>query len=161
MNNSKHLDERFSLEHDAEGNPTSQSLQIATVAVLHEAAKSSEGMSDAELARIVGALFREFGLSEHDGAQLFEVSEFLLKEAGKREEFIDEIRQKFAPVQRARVLSLIWRVIKADGVATKHEAQFAAEIRKKLDLPLEMALRAQQLSNPEPLDQIRNEEEPT
>ena len=148
MSRSNH---KVTLTEDIDEVATSRSLQVATVALLSEAARTSDGINGDELARVMGALFREFGLTDPEGAELLEIAELLLKEPDRHDKVIAEIKEKFSPVQREHILSLVWRVIKADGIATKDETKFAADLRKSLDLTLEQALRAQQLSAPEEL----------
>jgi uncharacterized tellurite resistance protein B-like protein len=140
------LSGKASLETDASGQPTSKELQVATVTLLAEAARSSGQISAAELSKTLGSLFREFGLSDHDGAELLEISDFVTKEKGRVEQFIAALNKNFDVDQRQKVLSLVWRVLTADGEVDKYEGRFAADLRKSLNLTLEQAMRAQELS---------------
>lgn len=70
----------------------------------------------------------------------------LRENASRMNSFIDSVRTHFTLDQRIKLMSLIWRVLIADGKADSVEATFAASLRKKLDLSLEQALRAQQLA---------------
>ena len=137
---------RASLETDSEGNPTSRELQVAMVAVLAEAARADKEFNSLELSRIMGTCLREFGVSEESGAELLEIAEFLDREPEKREHFIQALNSNLNDDQRSYLLGLVWRVLTADGQLENHENTFAASLRKKLNLTLEQAIRAQMLS---------------
>jgi uncharacterized tellurite resistance protein B-like protein len=149
------LKDGVSLERSQDNKVSSRELQIATVAVLAEAARANSELQHIELVRVLGTLFREFGLSDHDGMELLEIAEFLRKEHGRCDEFFSALNHNFSVQQREHVLCLVWRVLLADGRLDTQEASFAAGLRKLLGLSPEQAVRAQRLAQ-EPLPKIES-----
>lgn len=140
-------DGEVSLEVDVHGAPTSHEVQVGTVAVMVAAAQSSEGLGAEELMRLTSSLFNEFGLRDDESGDLFAVAEFLMKTPEKLDSLIQAVVSNFSAEQRERVLSLAWRVFLADSHLCAKEGAFAAQLRMKLGLSMEQALRAQQAAS--------------
>lgn len=134
------------LARDKNGSPVSEELRVAVVAILLRGAQVSHGHQSEELNKIMNAIFLEFGLSELQGGELLEVAQFLNNEPQQQERFVELAHSHYSREQREHLLSLAWAVLGADGIAEREESCFAAQLRVKLGLSLEQAVRAQQLA---------------
>lgn len=140
-------DGEVTLEVDAQGSPTSHELQVATVAIMIAAAKSSDGLGSEELMRLTSSLFKEFGVNDEEAGDLVSVAEFLMRTPGKIDALISAVVTNFSIEQREHLLGLAWRVFLADQHLCSTESAFAVQLRTKLGLSMEQALRAQQMAS--------------
>ena len=135
------------LDTDGVGQPTSHELQVATVSILLSAARASNHVGTEELMRMTSSLFHEFGTNDEENGDLLAVAELLMKKPEKSDALINAVNKNFTAQQREHILSLAWRVFIADNHVDSTESAFAVELRKKLNLSLEQALRAQHLAS--------------
>lgn len=136
-----------SLAVDNSGSPTKRDHQIAVVALLSAMAYADNAMAPEELQSIFRSLASTFGVEGEEAGELYEIAEFIRKDRqGRVDEFIEAVRTSFGPSQCEHLMGLVWRVLSADGSASKAETSFAASLRKRLGLTLEQAVRARQLA---------------
>lgn len=113
------------LVQDQNGQVPSQELQLAAAALLLEGAYGDEECSRAEQVEIIGDLAFEFGISKKETMRLVEdANEIRLNHESLRP-LITVINNRFTREQRLEVLSLVWRVVLADGVVQEFEKVYA------------------------------------
>jgi uncharacterized tellurite resistance protein B-like protein len=135
-----------SLDIDRLGNPTPQETSIAALALLVAVAKEDDDFDLSEIDEITDQLAILFRLDDQQSKSLLDLSSVLNSSHEKLLEFIGTINRCFDDPQKELVLALVWRVIKADGKAVSEETSFAADLRAKLGLSMEQAIRARQMS---------------
>lgn len=135
-----------SLEIDAHEKANQRDLLVACMALLVSMAHADSDFETSELNSIATEMFAEFGVSEHESAELLEIAEFLIKDGSQIDSFLKIVNEKLDTQQKELLLSMLWRVIIADGQAEKLEADGAAAIRVKLGMTMEQAVRARQMA---------------
>ncbi|MDC0358629.1 TerB family tellurite resistance protein [Oligoflexia bacterium] len=135
-----------SLKIDKNGSPTDKDLHIAAIVVLIEMACSDNEFLPEELDTIVEIMSHRFELPQNEVGELMEISKFLRKDGEKINEFISIVNECFDDNQRQMLLSMAWQVVTSDNHAHEDEVAFAAKLRKRLNLSLEQAVRAQQMA---------------
>ena len=140
------LSGKANLAVDGGQQPCSRELQVAVAALLLEMAKSDADFSAEELNRIVTIMFTEMETAEQETAQIIEMLEFMKRDGGRLERFIQAINDNFSSEQRQMVLALIWRMVNADGRIQSFETTLAVDLRKRLGLTLEQAVFARQMA---------------
>ena len=134
------------LRVDDSGRPSDRELQVATIALLAEMAHSDKGVGPQELDAIFAAAAKAFGVEGEEAGELVEIADFLRAEKKCLDDFVAAINKNFNQSQKEQLLGLVWKVLSADKKFEKVETVFAAELRKRLGLTLEQAVRARQLA---------------
>lgn len=134
------------LKIDRQGQLNQREVVVATVFLLASIAHSDHDFEAAELNSIVTQMFREFDLPEHETGEIVEVVDFLIRDGSKIESFIEIVRKHLDSEQKQVVLAMVWKLLNADGTAERQEAELAADLRAKLGLSLEQAVRARQMA---------------
>lgn len=96
-------------------------LQVATVALLLEAAHADSEFSEEEkeaIARMVGA---RFNLNEDQTDELLHVADSERQGSGDLYQFARLINDNFTRARKLAVLELLWQVVYSDGVLEAHE----------------------------------------
>lgn len=96
-------------------------LQVATVALLLEAAHADSEFSEGEkeaIARMVGA---RFNLNEEQTDELLHVADTERRDKGDLYQFARLINDNFTHARKLAVLELLWQVVYSDGVLEAHE----------------------------------------
>jgi len=96
-------------------------LQVATVALLLEAAHADNDFSDGEKAaigRMVGARFK---LDAEQTDELLHVAEEARRDSGDLYQFARLINEHFSRPRKLAILELLWQVVYDDGVLESHE----------------------------------------
>ncbi|MCB0337029.1 MAG: TerB family tellurite resistance protein [Bdellovibrionales bacterium] len=134
------------LSVDRDGVPTSHDLQVAAVALLIEMACVDDDFSAPEVESIAEILKVEFELNSVEVQDLIEIATYASGNPERVKDFIVSINDSFNSSQRQRILGLVWKVILSDGVVLQEETRLAMELRMKLNLTVEEAVRAQQIA---------------
>jgi len=133
---------RKSLLVGTEGKPTEDDLIVATGILLLEAAGSDQDYAPEETKIIFSVLGSQFKLSEARTLELLEISDSLRADQEKIDAFVEALNAHFTPEQRQQILTMIWRVILADGRVDHHEEKYAHQLRVRLQLSEEHARNA-------------------
>ena len=134
-----------SLQVDKSGKVTDEDMQIATGLLLLEMAGKDEDFAPEEVQAIFRAMESEFDLKDTEVMALLEDAEQIRKEKGKIDEIVTSINNNFDTKQKQIVLSMIWRVVMADGNIDKFESRFATQMRFRLQLTEEEAKEAREM----------------
>ncbi len=115
--------------------PTAEEeLRVAACALLLELAHSDDTFSPEEQRLIEEALGRHFGLSAEEGRGLMALAEERRREAIDLHGFTRIVSTRYDEGQRMVLAELMWRVVDADGVLSRHEDGMMQKIAHLLDL---------------------------
>lgn len=106
-------------------------LQIATAALLLEAARADFHVKPEEMAQVAECVRKTFELSEEQTKELIELAEMESDQATCYFEFTSLINRGFDYEQKIKVVELMWQVAFVDKYFEKYEE---ALIRKIADL---------------------------
>jgi len=109
-------------------------IEIATCALLIEIASIDEAFDEDEKELIIRHFKNNFGLTDDEINELFELSNKELKERIDLWGFTNLINQRYSTDQKLKVIELIWQVIYADGELTAHEDYLVHKLYKMLNL---------------------------
>ncbi len=138
--------EKITLETDKDGNPAERDVQIAILALLLDMGHIHNELASEEISALVKSMFRHFGLlNEHTG-ELMEVADYFRTEATAKDKLFQLINAHYDPSQRQAILGMVWKIIEADNLVDAYESKLATEVRTRLNLTMEQALRARQLA---------------
>jgi len=135
------------LELDASGQATDHELKIATGVLLLEMAGSDDDYDPAEVQAIFNAMKSQFGVNEDASMDILEAADAMREKAGKIDEFVDAINQNFSLKQKQIVMSMIWKVVMADGKIDKYEKRFATQMMNRLQLTKEQTAEAMRMAH--------------
>ncbi|MCB0334113.1 MAG: TerB family tellurite resistance protein, partial [Bdellovibrionales bacterium] len=79
---------------------------------------------------------------EDEVPELVEIAIAAKCEKGKIDEFVKAINDNFNPKQRQEILTMVWKVVLADGKIDKFEERFAAQMKTRFMLSDEQADQA-------------------
>jgi len=97
-------------------------VQLATVALLVEAAQMDAEFGAAERAKIVELVEGRFGLSAAESAALLQAASEKVDQSVEVFGFTREIKNAFSPEERIEMMEMLWEVAYADGVLHDLEA---------------------------------------
>ncbi len=122
------------LVEDEDGNETPREFQLAAAAVLLEAAYGDEVATKEELHEVIRDLSFEFGKSRRETKELVGDANDIRLNHDSLRPMISLIGNHFSSDQRVEVLSLVWRVIHADGIVREFEKVYAESLVPLLGL---------------------------
>ena len=112
-----------------------QSIQLATAALLVEVARIDRAFTERERAVVQRAVRERFGLSEPDAATLIELAEAEVSHAHDYFQFTSLVNRHFSAQQKLRIIELMWRVAYADDELSAHENHLMRRIADLLHIP--------------------------
>jgi uncharacterized tellurite resistance protein B-like protein len=122
-------------------------IQVAAITLLVEAGLSNGAYGDSELGRAVDFSKSEFCLSDAESGELLEIVRVLRFNPNKTDDLMEVLKKNLSKDQLIQLLSVVWKILLADGKIDAPESEYAAKVRKKLGLTMEQAVLAQQLAN--------------
>jgi uncharacterized tellurite resistance protein B-like protein len=106
-------------------------LQLATTALLLEVARADQDVHKLELETVKSAVARTFQLSADEVGELVRLSAEQVRDSTSDYPFTSLINDSFEPVDKARLIEMLWEVAYADGELDKYEEHL---IRRVADL---------------------------
>lgn len=97
-------------------------VQLATVALLVEAAQMDAEFGAEERAKIIELVENRFGLSAAESRELLQAASEKVEQAVEVFGFTREIKNAFSPEERIEMMEMLWEVAYADGVLHDLEA---------------------------------------
>ncbi len=101
---------------------TGDKVQLATVALLVEAAQMDAEFGAEERAKIIELVEGRFGLSAAESRELLQVASEKVEQAVEVFGFTREIKNAFSPEERIEMMEMLWEVAYADRVLHNLEA---------------------------------------
>jgi uncharacterized tellurite resistance protein B-like protein len=96
-------------------------LQVATCALLLEAAHADNDFTEDEEKSIAAMVGQRFNLDAEQTAELLHVADVERKQSGDLYQFARLINEGFSHARKLAVLELLWQVVYSDGVLEAHE----------------------------------------
>jgi uncharacterized tellurite resistance protein B-like protein len=96
-------------------------LQVATCALLLEAANADRDFSPEEQQEVVTIVRGRFDLTETEASELIDLAEQQRQESGDLYQFAKLINDTFTAARKLAVVELLWQVVYSDGVLEAHE----------------------------------------
>ena len=120
-------------------------LQVATCALLLEAAHADATYSEEELATITALVARRFGLSTDETADLLHAADDERRRSGDLYQFARLVNDSFTEPRKLAVVELMWQVVYSDGVLEAREDALMHKMGTMLGVRLDdlMALKIQ------------------
>jgi uncharacterized tellurite resistance protein B-like protein len=131
------LGNEISLQVDKFGSPADRDIRIATTTLLVYVANADGVLHGDELKALMSILARNFGMTDDDNAHMIQVGEFLCRDESKFGKFLGIVNEKFQKEQLVKIISMMWRVMEADGVALESEQQLIDKAVSALNLSAE------------------------
>lgn len=110
-------------------------LQLATAALMVEAAGLDDDFSAAERERMVALLARRFALSSEAAADVVAAAEARIGDAGHLHAFTSVVKRAFDAEERVALLQMLWEVVYADGELHDYEANLMRRLTGLLHVP--------------------------
>ncbi|GAB4372643.1 MAG: hypothetical protein Kow0042_16040 [Calditrichia bacterium] len=107
---------------------------LATCALLLEMAQFDGEFSESEQARFLEIMESEYGLSGREAEEIQQAAQRELAQARDLWQFTHRINQQFTPIEKERVIELVWRMVYADGKLDKHEDYLVHKLARLLNL---------------------------
>lgn len=117
------------------GRDERQALQLATAALLIEAARIDEHIGPREREVVLHAVREKFGLAPAQAEELVALAEAEMREAADYYQFTSLINRAFSPEQKERIIELMWQVAYADAALSAHELHLMRKIAALLHVP--------------------------
>ena len=120
-------------------------LQVATCALLLEAAHADNEFTEDEEEAVAGMVGARFGLDAAQTSELLHVADTERRRSGDLYQFARLINDNFTRARKLAVLELLWQVVYSDGVLEAHEDALMHKIGTLLGIRHEelMALKLQ------------------
>lgn len=103
-------------------------VQIATAALLIEAAMSDEEYSDDEKETITTVLQRHFSLNAEEATSVIEEAEEAHKKSDQLLYFTRTVKESYSMEDRVEIIEMMWEIAYADGILSKFEASLLRRI---------------------------------
>lgn len=137
------------LDVDKSGNPTPKDLQVATVVMLVEMASADNDIAEEEAQEICFSVASRFGIDEDEVPELVQIAISARQESSKIDDFVSTINHSFNEAQRIQILSMVWKVVLADGKIDKFEERFLVQLKTRFQLSEEALEEARKLAQAE------------
>ncbi|MBY6262185.1 TerB family tellurite resistance protein [Azospirillum sp. 412522] len=116
----------FTGDDDAE--PGEDALQAAAAALMVEAARTDNTISEAERDRIMSVARRHFNLSEEEAQDLLSAAVFDTEDVSPYLRYVSVIMDRCPPGHRLWIIEMLWEVAYADGVLNDLESSLLRRI---------------------------------
>jgi len=113
---------------------TGESLKLATAALLIEAVKADDSISEEELVTLREGLEKRFGIDAAETETLIRLAEEETAEAVSLYGFTSLINKGFKYDEKKGIIELLWKVVYADSVLEKHEEHLVRRIADLLQV---------------------------
>lgn len=108
--------------------PGEDALQAAAAALMVEAARTDDTITQAERDRIMAAARRHFQLSEEEAQDLLSAAVFDTEDVSPYHRYVTVILERCPPGRRLWIVEMLWEVAYADGVLNDLEASLLRRI---------------------------------
>ncbi|HLF11636.1 MAG TPA: TerB family tellurite resistance protein [Gammaproteobacteria bacterium] len=112
----------------AQALPRADELQLATAALLVEAAMMDGAFDPGERARISRLLAERFALNAEEVATVIEEAEAAVQHTGQLYGFTRVLKDRYDPAERIRMIEMLWEVAFADGDVDHFESNLIGRV---------------------------------
>ncbi len=103
-------------------------LRMATAVLMIDVARADHVFEESELDRVLGLIEAHFGLSPEEAAQLVNAAGEKAEDLVSVHDFTALLHQHLDEDEKARIVSLLWKVAYADGRLDKYEDSLVLKI---------------------------------
>lgn len=135
-----------SLRVEKSGEPTAYDLQVATAVLLIHMGRKDDNLNSDEINSAVRSLVKQFQIGDTQAGGLLHTADLIQESPEKVSELMQVIDERFEKSQKITLIAEIWKTMKADGLVSRVEASFAAEVAQALNLDRDDILKAQELA---------------
>ncbi|MEH6404475.1 MAG: TerB family tellurite resistance protein [Sneathiella sp.] len=118
----------FTDNKPALGESGADDIQVATAALLIEAALSDDDFSDVERQAIADVLKRHFSLGDDDVKKVMSEAEEAHEKSNQLLQFTRTVKENFPIENRVEIIEMLWEIAYADGEISNFEAQLARRL---------------------------------
>ncbi len=136
------LNESLGADGGTVGEISESDLHVAVAAILIDLAGSDQEIDAHEADEICRLMQRHFGIPEGDIPALIETAMAAKRAQGKLDEFVACLNDRLDTKKRRLILTMIWKIVVADGKVDKMESRFATQMQFRLKLTEEDAAEA-------------------
>ena len=122
-------------ETAAKGQHGSEELQLATAALLVEAACMDGHFDQRERATIAALLAGQFGLAAGDVEELVGKGQKAVEDSSQIYAFTRVVKDLFSGQERVRMIEMLWEVVYADGRVDEYESNLMRRVAGLLYVP--------------------------
>ncbi len=122
-------------EDAAKGRRGPGDLQLATAALLVEAACMDGHFDQRERATIAALLAGQFGLAARDVAELVGEGQKAAQDSSQIYAFTRVVKDLFSDRERVRMIEMLWEVVYADGRVDEYESNLMRRVAGLLYVP--------------------------
>lgn len=115
--------------------PARDALQLATVALMVEEARTDDGFNAPERARMLELVERRFGLDAGAAERLIEAAEADAEASSGIFRYAQTIIERCDPEDRVWVLEMLWEIAYADGTLRPIEASLIRRVAGLIGVP--------------------------
>lgn len=108
--------------------PGEDALQAAAAALMVEAARTDDTITQAERDRIIAVAQRHFHLNEEEAQDLLSAAVFDTEDVSPYHRYVSIIMDRCPPGSRVWIVEMLWEVAYADGVLNDLEASLLRRI---------------------------------
>ncbi|AWU94099.1 TerB family tellurite resistance protein [Azospirillum ramasamyi] len=113
---------------DGGAEPGEDALQAAAAALMVEAARSDDTITQAERDRILAVTQRHFHLNEEEAQDLLSAAVFDTEDVSPYHRYVSIIMDRCPPDRRLWIIEMLWEVVYADGELNDLEASLLRRI---------------------------------
>ena len=113
---------------DGGAEPGEAALQAAAAALMVEAARSDDTITQAERDRILAVTQRHFHLNEEEAQDLLSAAVFDTEDVSPYHRYVSIIMDRCPPDRRLWIIEMLWEVVYADGELNDLEASLLRRI---------------------------------
>ncbi len=126
----------FFKQQSSANNDTSQKdvVPLAVCALMMEMAHADGEFSDEELDHIIDVMKSEFSVAEKEMDELIALADEERKEAIDLWQFSRQIRDNCSRDEQNKILTLLWKIVYADGNLDMHEDYLMHKLANVFDL---------------------------
>ncbi|KAF0191152.1 MAG: hypothetical protein FD165_2084 [Gammaproteobacteria bacterium] len=111
------------------------SVRLATAALLVEAMRADDTITDEECRAVERAVSGMFGLSPVETSELIGLAEQEVRDATSLYQFTSLVDQYFPLERKIHIIELLWTVVFSDACKDKHEEYLVRQIADLLHVP--------------------------
>ena len=125
----------------------SHSIELASLALLIEVAKSDHDISQQELEEIVTLAIKTFGINQSEQSAIINQAKDIVSNATSLYEYTSVINENYSEQQKFQLIQAMWRVAFADGRIDRYEEHLIRKISDLIYLPHVQFIEAKHIAS--------------
>jgi len=113
---------------DIEADDRDAAIRLATAVLMVDVALVDSSFDEVEFDQMLGLIKNHFGLGTQEAAELINAANAKADELVSTHEFTELLHKHLSDDEKARVVSLLWKIAYADGQLDKYEDSLVLKI---------------------------------